>query len=1649
MKAPPPGVAEKDSSGLSDRACALLLTAHLALLGWAMLTLGGAGRWASATITAAAFALGGATLWATRRAGTGRRAAGGMLAGCLGAAALWFLAQSLLGISLDPSLSRETLLRWSALVFQAAALSRLIRTERRLAWLCAGICLLGSLQALAGFLVPPSGGYFYALYRFRGTFSGPNAFAGFLAMTLCISMGLCLRAGGRLLREAPEPGALFQVRSPAFWRQTIAAIVLVGATALQGIALLLSGSRGGITAGALGSGALLLGLALRSRHALPKPVIGLTAALAAAAVAAALSRAPELAHRRVEQTVDAVAETASDVSLSGRLAIWEACLDLIPSRPLGVGLGCFQLGLLPVHPDSFGDRRIYHAHCDLLEGLVEAGWFGFVPIGIGLVILAGLVRRALGPTGWAAERAGLAAALLAAGVHALVDFNLSSRPAVTLLALMAAAVVAGWPPPAASGRISKPALGALLILSLAGSLLALDTAWAAWRMEAIRTRVGLAPDPYFWARPNPSPHQNLIDELEAVTRHRPRDAWLHYLAGRSLVERVNPDFQDAGELYERAAGWLIRSLDHAPARPEAAAILGAVRARQAVLDEEALSDSERVRDWLWVAARHLESAARRAPIDHLVAAMTCDGWFAVLRGAQTLQEVDDDLVELARASLIDRGRTALSNGGLYSKYVIGLWVAADIKATEIGEAADLPLGLWPTWYQAVKDQADPGEIIRLLGWWEQALRDKPLGDAPNAFARRARAVDQWLTEQCRWDLALGRWDDYRKRQQRLDLRHRQKVAAEMDAPGLSRAGAGLRAREMLSNGGPTLPLQLAVAEFEYRQGRDVQARRLVLQAAMSGPWDTDDLAAAERFLSQAAWTDDRQALGWLETRIALEEGEGPPIDKASVHALPLSLRHRGYLAGVRTRLQQGRRDQAMAWLDAAREACPTDLMVLESMLREGRTADGLCQAYAELRLPIGLGMQFLAGSVRLEGIDLVDQDGIHLRMAWQFLDQVPADLTIGVSLQEAEDVEVFRRRIRLTESHGQAFRTGRPVTGTTIPVSVPLPRGQPGQTLFIGLLGGGKGWLRSREGLPGLVVQDWDQYVRRPVPPGEELRVVASRADPVSGLDLDLLGPDGYLLRSDGSAVTVCALGAAGLRRGMAAAEDVVLGRRQYLPDSVFRINPSIPAAVAPLWLVDRPAFRWRAISRISRSESGEDQTWAAVHGMGPIARSDRQRIRHALGTVFSPEIWYADHPQWYPERRGQRAKPTDTTWQPCLTADGLVDHAVEEARRAFDEEPDRTHFSLAINDGTDWCECSDCRESVAPDQQDVPASKRWWTEPYWGFVRAVAEPIAVSHPGRTISALAYANVLLPPEAPLPSNVEVWVCLDSGGFFDPAYREMYLNTLRVWTACTPRAALYGYQELATWVYPRYRPTGLKSLLETAYELGVQDVYLEGPHVRWTNGPLLWITAGLLWDPSLNVTALQSDFCDSLFGAAADPMNGYFDALSEQWASAPQGAYFEGFKDVAVQARRYPEPVLTRLSGEIDEALQAAPSPLVRRRIERISHPLPLLGLLSREVRLTEVLRSQDPSGAAQAAARSELIGIRRWRDDWLDRAYIDPSLISTLRTKGTLSAWDERVAAALTQSIERSGDPHPDSIPPTQPPPSLVEAPPSGTQGGG
>lgn len=327
-------------------------------------------------------------------------------------------------ISLDPFSTKLIVAYFIALFIFFGASLAYIDTVKRIKTVVLTITIFGFCYAffaiLQSFLSPDKiyGVLEVAFANPFGSFVNRHNFAAFMEMSIAVPLGLVVVGG------IPQDKRL----------------IYVTAILLMGVALILSGSRGGLVSLL----AMVFFVIFITTQTKSYGSLVLKIALAVALIATIILGASLIGG---ESSLTRFAETATSKDITtNRSHIWKVTLEVIKENPiLGAGMGAFGVAYTP-HDTLNGLERVEQAHNDYLQVAADAGIIGVLIGGAFLFLLfkTGLKNSKVSNLYRKGVAVGALGGCFAILVHSLFDFVLHTTAiSLLFLTLVSLVVVSG------------------------------------------------------------------------------------------------------------------------------------------------------------------------------------------------------------------------------------------------------------------------------------------------------------------------------------------------------------------------------------------------------------------------------------------------------------------------------------------------------------------------------------------------------------------------------------------------------------------------------------------------------------------------------------------------------------------------------------------------------------------------------------------------------------------------------------------------------------------------------------------------------------------------------------------------------------------------------------------------------------------------------------------------------------------------------------------------------------------------------------------------------------------------------------------------------------------------------------------------------
>jgi len=357
------------------------------------------------------------------------------------------------------------------------------------------------------------------------------------------------------------------------------------------------------------------------------------------------------------------------------------------------------------------------------------------------------------------------------------------------------------------------------------------------------------------------------------------------------------------------------------------------------------------------------------------------------------------------------------------------------------------------------------------------------------------------------------------------------------------------------------------------------------------------------------------------------------------------------------------------------------------------------------------------------------------------------------------------------------------------------------------------------------------------------------------------------------------------------------LGVRWFMPGEYGEIVPQQPTIDVPeLEVREKPDFIMRNWWVHAKPELAEqEKRWKLRNRMNPdnmFATPGDSSARNIL-----PESQYfADHPEYF----ALNPDGTRNPYLPNLTHPKAIEIAAGIVKEHLRTHPEANSYGFAPDDGLprDYDPETLKLHQGFVDLLGRPgvAAEESTTEEWLQFVNRVAAEVRKEFPDAYLATNGYANRTLPPQGvPLDDHLVVmfaaiWSCTLHA--YDDEHcwqKERQAQYLQQWCKLCPNVWVYGYsyQMLVSCLTPLPETRKLARDLPLMHKWGVIGFLDEARNIWAECGiPSRYLRAQLEWDAEADADAVLQDYYTHWYGAAAEPMRGFSDAIEDAIESAP-------------------------------------------------------------------------------------------------------------------------------------------------------------------
>lgn len=369
--------------------------------------------------------------------------------------------------------------------------------------------------------------------------------------------------------------------------------------------------------------------------------------------------------------------------------------------------------------------------------------------------------------------------------------------------------------------------------------------------------------------------------------------------------------------------------------------------------------------------------------------------------------------------------------------------------------------------------------------------------------------------------------------------------------------------------------------------------------------------------------------------------------------------------------------------------------------------------------------------------------------------------------------------------------------------------------------------------------------------------------------DLSSLKSDGFEIKTTGSRLFITGGSEKGTLYGVYHFLEKYLGCRMYSPS--VRVVPRMGRIeISGVNEIQIPVIDFRD-THYRITWDAEYSDWHRLDHDEHGERTDWGMWVHTFNALVPPEVYFANHPEYFAEVEGQR-QPT----QLCLSHPDVLRITIQNLRKMIARNPDATYWSVSQNDNRLYCTCAEC--SAVDEEEGSPS----------GSIIRFVNQVAEEFPEKIISTLAYEYGRKAPEHLKPaSNVNIMLCSieinrDRAISDDPTSAD-FRDDVIAWGKIARDIIVWDYViQFNNLISPFPNLHVLQPNIQFFAKHGVNALFEQGN--REVGGEFAelraYLISKLMWDPYQNVDSLTNDFLHGYYGSAGSYIGQYIDLMTE-------------------------------------------------------------------------------------------------------------------------------------------------------------------------
>lgn len=362
---------------------------------------------------------------------------------------------------------------------------------------------------------------------------------------------------------------------------------------------------------------------------------------------------------------------------------------------------------------------------------------------------------------------------------------------------------------------------------------------------------------------------------------------------------------------------------------------------------------------------------------------------------------------------------------------------------------------------------------------------------------------------------------------------------------------------------------------------------------------------------------------------------------------------------------------------------------------------------------------------------------------------------------------------------------------------------------------------------------------------------------------------DAYLISSQKDNLLILSGGNKGAIYAIVQILEKYLGCRMYAPN--VELMPKKTTISLPVFCaMDKPVNGIRIVNGDLTQQHETYRNWQRLNDHNE--EFAKGYYVHTFNHLVPWETYFEKHPEYFALMGGKRIID-----QLCLTNPDVFDLTINKLKEEMAKQPDRKLWSVSQGDNFSYCQCNQCAKIIAEEGSAAG--------PIVHFVNRVA----AQFPEKMISTLAYQYSRKAPKTIKPAdNVQIMLCTielnRSRAIENDSLSVSFLKDITDWGKISKNIYLWDYTvNFSHHISPF---PNLHTLQKNIQFFTKNQV---NAHFQQTNASLghefselkAYLIARLLWNPSINVDSVMTDFLNGYYGPAGVYIQEYITQLTQE------------------------------------------------------------------------------------------------------------------------------------------------------------------------